>query len=99
MKLAKALTELKMARSGAEAQRLIKQGAVLVGGCVPPCNARLAPFKCVCDGWRKITNPTEEVKPGEVVRVGDGNWRLLKAEGSSKFDQIPGIGWVPEFVV
>ena len=72
-----------MARSGAEAQRLIKQGAVYAGGCIPPCNARNLPYKCVCKGWRRVTNPAEDVMSGDVVRVGDGNWRLLKREGST----------------
>jgi len=97
MKLAKALVELKMARSGAEAQRLVKAGAIWAGGCIPPCNAREAPYKCVCNGWRKGTNPVEDIPAGTVVRIGDGSWRLLKAEGTSKFDQVPGIGWVPDF--
>lgn len=48
MKLAKALTETGMARSGAEAQRLVKQGAVLVGGCTPLCPLRATPPECTC---------------------------------------------------
>ena len=96
MKLAKALVELKMARSGAEAQRLVKQGAVLVGGCIPPCNARLAPYVCTCNGWKKITNPVEDIAPGTVVRIGTGTWRLLQRDGKQGFDAVPGIGWVPE---
>lgn len=96
MKLAKALVALGMARSGAEAQRLVKEGAVLAGGCIPPCNARLPPYKCVCAGWAKVTNPAQDVAAGVVLRVKDGNYRLLKRDGSQGFDTIPGIGWVPD---
>jgi hypothetical protein len=96
MKLAKALVETGMARSGAEAQRLVKQGAIIVGGCISPCNPRKAPYNpCTCGGWRKITNPAEEVKGGEVMRIGCGNWRLLKKEGSQGFDQVQGIAYAP----
>jgi hypothetical protein len=96
MKLSKALVETKMARSGAEAQRLVKQGAVLVGGCIPPCNPRKEPYnKCTCGGWKKITNPVEDVNSGEVMRIGDGSWRLPKKESAQGFDQVPGIAWVP----
>ena len=95
MKLSKALVETEMARSGAEAQRLVKQGGVLVGGCIPPCNMRQSPYKCTCGGWRKIVNPVEDVQTGEVMRVGDGSWRLLSREGAQGFDQIRGIAWVP----
>lgn len=93
MKLAKALVALNMARTGGEAQRLVKQGSILVGGCIPPCNARLHPYTCNCGGWRKVTNPTEEIKPDEVIRIGSGNWRFVKDD--KKFDQLPGIGWCP----
>jgi hypothetical protein len=114
MKLSKALTETGMARSGAEAQRLVKQGAVLVGGCIPPCNMRRCcgdneeshlgepcplpvsmQFKCTCENWRKVTNPIEEIDSGEVMRIGDGGWRLLKREGVTGFDQVPGIARFP----
>jgi hypothetical protein len=40
MKIVKALTALKMARSGSEATRMVKEGSVWVGGCTPPCNPR-----------------------------------------------------------
>lgn len=97
MKLAKALTALRVARTGAEAQRLIKQGAIWVGGCIPPCNARLPPYKCVCNGWRKVLNPAEDVPAGQVVRIKDGNYRLMnRLDGQSGSDQVPSIGWIPE---
>jgi predicted rRNA methylase YqxC with S4 and FtsJ domains len=97
MRLAKVLTTLKMAQSGSEAQRLIKQGAVLVGGCIPPCNGRMPPYKCVCDGWKKITNPGEDVAAGQVVRIGDGNYRMIKRlDGTAGYDMFIGIGCVPE---
>lgn len=96
MKLVKALTALGIARSGAEANRFVRQGAIWVGGCIPPCNARMFPFKCVCGGWRKATDPIENIPAGVVVRLKDGNWRLMPREGTSAFDQVPGIGWVPE---
>jgi hypothetical protein len=97
MRLAKVLTTLRMAQSGSEAQRLIKQGAVYVGGCIPPCNGRMLPYKCVCDGWKKITNPGEDIAEGVVVRIGDGNYRMVKKlDGTTGFEMFIGIGWVPE---
>ena len=96
MKLVKALKTLGMARTGSEANRMVKEGSILVGGCIPPCNARMPPYKCVCDGWRKATNPVEEIPAGTVLRVRDGRWRLLTGDVPNKFDQVPGIGWVPE---
>ena len=97
MRLAKALVLLKMARSGAEANRLVKQGSVLVGGCIPPCNARIVPFKCNCCGWQKITNPIEEISADTVLRIKDGSWRLLlREDGKQGFDQVIGIGRIPE---
>jgi hypothetical protein len=61
----------------------------------------MAPYKCVCNGWKKATNPTEDLEAGTVVRVKDGSWRLLVREGATGstgtvYDQVPGIGWVPE---
>lgn len=96
MKLDKAILELELdlARSRGEAQRLIKQGSIMVGGCISPCNKRLFPFTCSCGGWRKITNPAEEIAGGEVIRIKDGSWRLLAGD-HGKMDQLPGIGWVP----
>ena len=95
MRLAKAVTSLNMARSGAEANRLIKQGSILVGGCITLCNARIEPFKCTCNGWKKITNPVEEIDDGTVIRIKDGSWRVLPKDGKPGFDQLPGIGRIP----
>jgi hypothetical protein len=92
MKLVKALVLLNIARSGTEANRLVKQGSVWFGGCIPPCNSRIAPFKCTCDGWKKSINPIEEVSAGQVIRIKDGSWRLLTREdGKQGFDSVPGI--------
>jgi len=99
MRLVKALVLLKIARSGAEANRLVKQGSVWFGGCIEPCNGRLSPYKCTCDGWKKSTNPTVEVFAGQVIRIKDGSWRLVQREDGQKgFDQLPGIGRVPSAV-
>ena len=93
MKLFKALVSLEMARSNAEAQRLVKQGSVWVGGCIAPCNARKFPFKCTCSGWRKVVNPTEEIKIHEVIRIKDGSFRLMtRDDGVAGFDSLRGIG-------
>jgi hypothetical protein len=99
MKIVKALVSLKMARSGSEANRMVKNGSVIAGGCIDPCNGRMPPYKCTCGGWRKITNPTEEIPSGYVIRIKDGSWRLLVREGAVKstgtvYDQVPGIGSV-----
>jgi hypothetical protein len=56
----------------------------------------MPPYTCNCGGWKKITNPAEDIAPGVVVRIGDGSWRLLTREGITGFEQVPGIGWVPE---
>ncbi|HEX5426633.1 MAG TPA: hypothetical protein VFW94_24150 [Candidatus Acidoferrales bacterium] len=98
MKLTKAMVAIGLSRSVADAQRLVKQGAVWVGGCAPPCNPRQEPFlKCFCGGWRKITNPAERVETGEKVRVSSGNWRLVnRTDGRPGWDQLPGIGEVPD---
>lgn len=95
MKLAKALVAMGMARSGAEAQRLVKQRAVKIGGCIPPCNMRLPPYECSCNGWSIEINPAKDVPAGVVLRIGSGDYRLLKREGQQGFDVVPGIGWVP----
>jgi len=98
MKLVKALVWLDMARSGAEAQRLVKQGAVWIGaGCTPECEFRRVSFRCTCGGQRKATNPVEDLEDGTLFRVGDGNYRMLKPrmDGKDGFDCVPGCGYVP----
>jgi len=100
MQVNKAMLELGMVRSMGEVTRLVKQGAVLVGGCIQPCNMRITPFKCTCGGWRKVTDFREEVLSGTVVRIGKGNYRLLPREdGKQGFNQLKGIGWIPEDMV
>ena len=100
MKLVKALVLLNIARSGSEANRLVKQGSVWIGGCIEPCNARIFPFKCVCNGWHKSTNPNEDVLSEQVIRIKDGSWRLLTREdGQNGFDLLRGIGRVPSAVL
>jgi hypothetical protein len=97
-----------MVRSMGEATRLVKQGAVNVGGCIPPCNMRMPPFKCSCGGWKKATDFREDLPTGMVIRVGKGDWRLLIKEDDPNappvkkgknhhpgFNQLRGIGWVP----
>ena len=74
-----------LARSGTEANRLIKQG-VYVGGCTKDCGF-FTSGKCDCGGWKKVTNPLEEIEKGLVVKVGNGNWRLMNREGGG-WDQV-----------
>jgi predicted rRNA methylase YqxC with S4 and FtsJ domains len=94
MKLAKFLVESKLARTGMEAQRLIKSGAVRVGGCSEDCSF-FSTGKCNCGGWEQITNPGQEVQPGLAVKVGGGFWRLVnRLDGQSGFDQLNGIARV-----
>lgn len=98
MKITKALIWLNMARSVAEAQRFIKQGAVWIGtGCKPECEFRRVSCRCTCGGQRKATNPTEDLEDGIFLRVGDGNYRLMKPrmDGKDGFDQLAGCGFVP----
>jgi predicted rRNA methylase YqxC with S4 and FtsJ domains len=95
MRLGKVLTETKLARSGSEATRLIKQGAVSVGGCKPNCEF-LETGKCTCDGWTKVLNPVAEIEVGLAVKVGDGNWRLMNRLDGAGWDQVKGIATVPE---
>lgn len=94
VRLGKVLTETKLARSGSEATRLIKQGAVSVGGCKPDC-AFLDTGKCTCDGWTKVLNPVLEIEVGLAVRVGDGRWRLMNKLEGTGWDQVKGIARVP----
>jgi hypothetical protein len=94
MRLGKVLTETKLARSRSEATRLIKQGAVSVGGCEPGCGF-FDTGRCSCGGWRKVTNPVEEVEAGLSVKVGDGSYRLMNKLEGTGWDQVKGIARVP----
>jgi predicted rRNA methylase YqxC with S4 and FtsJ domains len=94
MRLAKILVAEKMARSGSEANRLILQGAVYVGGCEPDCEL-LDTGKCSCDGWKKVTSPIEEIESGVAVKVGSGMWRLMNKIDGTGWDQVKGIGRAP----
>ena len=97
MKVVKALVELGMARSGAEAQRMVKEGMVWAGGCITPCNPRRAPYtRCTCNGWHRAKLPTEDIPEITVLRVKDGNYRFMKRmDGQSGIDVVKGIGRVP----
>lgn len=94
MKLDKVLVDQKLARSRAEAQRLIKQGAVSVGGCAADCTF----FKtgnCTCGGWEKTTDTQDDIPSGWCVKIGKGFWRRVpKLEGEG-FDQLNGVCKVP----
>jgi hypothetical protein len=94
MRLGKVLTVTNLARSGSEATRLIKQGAVSVGGCDPDCEF-FDTGKCSCGGWKKVTNPVEEVEAGLAVKVGDGNYRLMNKLEGTGWDQVKGVARVP----
>jgi len=92
MKLDKLLVDQKMARSRAEAQRLIKQNAVSVGGCVRDCTF-FNTGKCTCGGWEKITDTQYEVPVGWCVKVGNGFWRTVaRVDGRQGVDQLNGVG-------
>jgi hypothetical protein len=93
-RLGKVLTETKLARSGSEATRLIKQGAVSVGGCEEDCMFRNT-GNCSCKGWRKITDPVAMVESGLAVKIGSGLWRLMNRAMGEGWDQVNGIGRVP----
>lgn len=97
MNLIIAMTTFGLARSNAEAHRLIKQGAVSVGGCIFPCNKRQFPYKCTCDGWHKATNPKEDVTSGKVIRVGPmGLYRFVtKMDRKQGIDTLKGICRIP----
>ena len=92
MKLYKILVAEKLVRSRTEGERLIRQGAVSVGGCAPGC-----PFfttgACTCDGWQKVTNPVEEIEVGLAVKVGTGLWRVMpRIDNRAGVDLVNGIG-------
>jgi predicted rRNA methylase YqxC with S4 and FtsJ domains len=94
MRLAKILTLEKLARSGSEANRLILQGSVYVGGCELGCDF-FTTGKCSCDGWKKVTSPIEEIESGLAVKVGSGHWRLMNKIDGTGWDQVKGIGRAP----
>jgi hypothetical protein len=95
VKLMKFLVVAKLALSGSEANRLIKQGAVQVGGCDPDCTF-FTTGKCTCGGWAKITNPAEEIAAGLSVKVGSGFGRTVaKIDGTSGFQFLHGVAKVP----
>ena len=90
-RLYKILVDEGLARSRTEAERFIRQGSVSVGGCDPTCSF-FSTGKCTCDGWRKVTKATEEIPLGFAVKVGNGLYRVMKAEGRSGYDVVKGIG-------
>ena len=94
MRLSKILTEIKLARSGSEAVRIIRQGAVSVGGCSSDCEFFIK-GNCSCLGWRKVTDPLQEIESGIAIKVGSGLWRLMNRIEGSGWDQVNGIGRAP----
>lgn len=91
-RLYKILVDERLVRSRTEAERLIRQGAVSVGGCDPDCSF-FTTGKCTCNGWRKITKATEEIEVGFAVKVGTGFWRLMpRLDGNPGYDMVNGIG-------
>src|SRR5579863_2504457 len=91
-RLYKILVEEKLVRSRTEAERLIRQGAVSVGGCDPECTF-FTTGKCTCGGWRKVTKVTEEIEVGLAVKVGNGSWRVMnRIDGKQGYDLVNGIG-------
>jgi hypothetical protein len=89
--LYKILVEEKLVRSRTEAERLIRQGAVSVGGCDPECTF-FATGKCTCGGWRKVTKATEEIEIGLAVKVSNGFWRVMNRVDGPGYDLVNGIG-------
>jgi hypothetical protein len=95
MKLIKVMVVSRLARSRSEGERLIKQGAVQVGGCDPDCTF-FTTGKCTCGGWTKIVNPVEDINPRTCVKVGMGFVRTVtRIDGTSGVDQLPGVARVP----
>ena len=91
----KILVVTKLARSGSEANRLIKQGAIHVGGCKPDCTF-FTTGKCTCGGWEKINNPAADIQSGLCVKVGNGLYRSVKRiDGRDGVDQLKGVAHVP----
>lgn len=92
MRLYEILVSEKMVRSRTEADRMIKQGAVSVGGCDSDCSF-FSTGRCACGGWRKVTKVTEEIEVGMAVKIGSGNWRVMtRLDGTVGFDMVKGIG-------
>lgn len=92
MRLYEILVEEKLVRSRTEAERMIRQGAIWVGGCDPDCDF-FTTGKCTCKGWQKITKATEEIAVGLAIKVGSGNWRVMpRLDGQPGYDQVKGIG-------
>jgi S4 domain len=90
-RLYKILVEEKLVRSRTEAERLIRQGAVSVGGCDPECTF-FTTGKCTCGGWRKVTKVTEEIEVGLAVKVSSGLWRVMNRLDGPGYDLVNGIG-------
>lgn len=91
MRINKLMVDLGLARTGGEATRLVKQGAVLVGGCERDCHW-INTGKCTCGGWKKETDPAKTVPNGSVIKVGTGHWRLLpRLDGQRGFEQVRGV--------
>lgn len=96
MRLTKVLTEMGLARTGGEANRLIKQGSVSIGGCYAGCSF-ISTGRCDCGGWEKATQPTQDIAPRTVVKIANGFYRTIpKIDGEKGFDQLPGVCRVPE---
>jgi hypothetical protein len=95
MRIGKALTVAKLARSGAEAARLVKQGAISIGGCKPECSF-FDTGGCDCGGWEKVTDPLREIEAGVCIKVGKGFYRLVNRLDGAGWDQVNGIGRVPQ---
>lgn len=91
MRLYEILVEEKLVRSRTEAERMIRQGAVSVGGCAPDCSF-FTTGRCTCNGWRKVTKATEEIEVGLAVKVGKGFWRAMTRLDAPGFDLVNGIG-------
>jgi hypothetical protein len=95
MKVRSVLTSEGLARTGGEADRLIKGGAVLMGGCDPECRF-FATGYCSCGQWQKVTDPRAEAEKGAVIKVGAGLWRTVaRIDGKQGFDQLRGVCRVP----
>ena len=90
-RLYKILVEERLVRSRTEAERLIRQGAISVGGCSPECSF-FTTGDCSCNGWRKVLKPTEEIEIGLAVKVGNGRWRVMNRLDGPGYDLVNGIG-------